>query len=219
MKSNIRFLAVVISSWVWVSGSRARAEEAPESEWIGKVRIAIQEKFAKLPEVKANVGEGGVKFTTMDLRDSLTEVDGEHYYAFRFQAPAEGGDLVWSFKSTPVLSHFYIFAENERMQGFTGFQSRYLPEDTENVGSKGDRFIIQKLVHRNMKPGGGYIMWFKAGEGGEPKLTFSLNFTTKDSVSVFKKFFPMLYPELTSPPEEPREELRSTSKPADQSQD
>lgn len=215
MESNIRFLAVVLSTWVWVSGSRVGAEEAPESEWIGKVRIAIQEKFAKLPEVKANADKDGVKFTTMDLSDSHTVVDGEHYYAFRFQAPAEGGDLVWSFKSTPVFSRYYIFAEKERMQGFSGFQSRNLPEDTENVGSKGDRFIIQKLGHRNMKPGGGYIMWFKAGEGGEPMLTLSLNFTTKDSVSVFKKFFPMLYPELTSPPEE----TRVTSKSADQTQD
>ncbi len=194
MIKAIRFAAVVLLAWAWIPCFSARAEETEESDGIRKVRIALQEKFKKLPEVKVNSGKDHVSFAKVDLSGSLTEVDGEKYYAFRFQSLDEEGDLVWAFRPGKGLVSWYIFTEKERMQGFSTFIDYILPQDVENVGKKGNVFVLQMLNHRNMKPGKGYIMWFKFKEGGEPQVTLSLNIVAKNSVSTYKELFPMMYP-------------------------
>ena len=102
--------------------------------------------------------------------------------------------MVWSFRLSNGLESWYILPEKERMKGFANFYNYLLPQDVEKVGKKGDGFVLQTLGHQDMKPGKGYIVWFKFKDVEKPQVTLSLNIVPKNSASSYKEIFPMLFP-------------------------
>jgi len=119
-----------------ITHSHAREEGNNETPEVRKLRIALQEKYAKLPVVKPETRLGNVSYTMIDLSGTPTKVEDENYYAFRFVTPKEEGNLVWSFRPEKGLLQWYIVPEKDRMFGFHTFSRRHLTQDVENVGGK-----------------------------------------------------------------------------------
>lgn len=175
----------------------SRAEELlkPESDKIRNIRTALQAKYAALPEVPLNTDANGVKFLTVDLKDSLTEIDGLNYFAFRFRTGVKFAPFVWSFKKPTRPTEWFIFPEKGRMEGFDTFYHAYLPQDLEGIGKKDDHFLVQVLGQNYIEKDTGYIMWFRLDKQEEPKITLSMNMIPDLKSYSFSEVFPMLYGE------------------------
>lgn len=194
----ITLRTLFIAAWTaatCIFSSLSRGEELEaEPDKIRNIRIALQEKYANLPELSLNTNLNDIKFHTADLKDSLTEVDGRKHYAFRFRTSAELAPFIWAFKSPKGSVEWFIFPEKGRMKGFDMFFRANLQQDMEGIGAKGDAFFLNDLGKNSIEADKGYIMWFSFDEGTEPKVTLSMNMITDLKFPRFVNAFPMLYP-------------------------
>ncbi len=207
MKTAIRFSALYLSAWMLVSNSHLQAQDHEELDSVKRLRIAVQDKFDKLPVVKVNTDKDKVGFTTLDLGNTLTEVNGEKYYAFRFRSPKVPADMTWAFNPGEGFVSWYIVPEKDRMQGFERFTRTILPNDVEGFGMAGDTCFLQWLDRKHMKTDSGYIIRFKFKDVENPKVSLSLNFIAKRPKDPFKTLFPMI--------PEPKKKAPAASSPSD----
>jgi hypothetical protein len=175
-----------------VEDEGSNKDEAPETR---ARREGLQANIAKFPLVKLNTEVARVHFETLDLKKTLTVVDGVKYYAFRFRTPDEVGDLVWSFLTPGRPHEWYILAAAGTMHGFDTFFYSSLPRDVPGLGKTGRSFIVQELSRSFLKSNSEYIIWFTISDGTQPPpYPVSLNmFVERDQGP--SDIFPMLFQE------------------------
>ncbi len=164
--------------------------ETPESR---NVRVALQQKVAELPMVEVNTKIEEVGFETIDLTETLTDVEGKRYFAFRFTTPQNPGDLIWSFRAPKGHVGWYIVPAEGRMNGFRTFYRHTLSQDVPTVGEQGDIVVMQELPTRDLKPNTDYIIWFRLADDVAPIVPLSLNVLPDHSHSRYLVIFPMLF--------------------------
>lgn len=180
--------AIIILAW----GISCQSAVASEEPAIGNLRVALQAKYADLVEVKLNGVTADVKFQIVDMRNSIVEVNGKKYCAFRFKTGSKVHQLTWCFRKPPGLREWYIFRESGTMQGFYTFKDFIIREDTEGWGSVGDLFVVQSLPSTHFEPNTGYIMWFGITDAADCSINLSLNMTNVPDHSRFSAVFPSI---------------------------
>ena len=166
----------------------------PESEQEKARRVALQAKYKELPEVKLNRVKEDVKFQIVDMRKSLTEVNGVKYCAFRFKTEDTVSQLTWCYRMPPGIRRWYIIPEKGRMEGFFNFRKFIFNHDDESEGwgSKGDLFAAQSLPSRYFEPNSGYIIWFEILDRADSAINLSLNMTPVPDGSTYSAVFPTI---------------------------
>lgn len=167
-------------------------EELPPH--ILKLQKTLQEMQGELTKVEVNTKKADIDFKALEFKGKTFKVGEKEYYAFRFTAPKQGGDFVWSFRMPEGCLAWYIVAAKGEMDGFTRFFNRYIREDIPDICEKGDLFIYQTLPGRNFTPGSDYIIWINIREGGSTTLPLSLNFLSDDQKGTEEDLFPLLSP-------------------------
>ena len=182
----IFFLGVVLE----LAPAAAAAErQFAEDQEIKVRRLALQAKYAELPEVKLNQDPKAVKFGIIDMRKSVFDIDGKKYCAFRFKTGGKVSQLTWCFRCPPGLIGWYIHREKGQMEGFYTFQKFMLYHDKQEWGSKGDSFAVQSLPSTSFEPNTGYIMWFQITEAADSAINLSLNMTDVADHAPFSAVF------------------------------
>ncbi len=177
------------------ASSSSREGTIRETPHMRNLRLSLQAKHRELSRVNVNTTLESVMFETVDLSHSMTHVDGNQYYAFKFATPEEGGNMYWAFKSVGGVQSWYIIPVEGQMHGFSNFNRIILPEDIPDVGNKHDLMFIQQLPGRNLRPKDEYIMWFRMHDALKPEVTLSLNIFPESERHSFPAIFPMLFRE------------------------
>ncbi len=172
--------------------SNAIEPQDDEDISVGGIRRALQAKYAALPEVKLNAVKEDMKFEIVDMKKSITDIDGSKYCAFRFKTGNNVSQMVWCFRIPPGLQSWYIFSEKGRMEGFNTFDKFVLRNDEEPIGSNGDYGIVQSLTSRHFTPNTGYIMWFKIRDNADSAINLSINMTPVPDHSRYSEVFPWI---------------------------
>jgi len=188
----------------WAVSARVSAQDGAEEkhQHVLRLNAELQRKVAQLPVATVNTALDSVKFTTLALDDTLTVVDGQNNYAFRFTTPSTPGDLMWAFQLAPGLAEWYICPASGTMTGFKTFSDKRLPHDVEGIGKKGERFIIQRHYASYLKPDTEYIMWFHFETGKPAAVRFSLNAVAGEELTV-SHLFPVFWEGQLAPPGAP----------------
>jgi len=157
-----------------------------------KLRAALQAKYADLIEVKLNPDPADVKFQIVDMRNSMVQMDGMRFCAFRFKTGEKAHQLTWCFRKPPGLRRWYIIPQSGTMQGFNNFREFIIREDKEGWGSTGDLFLVQSLPSTHFKPNTGYIIWFMIDDAADSSINLSLNMTDVPDYSRYAAVFPTI---------------------------
>jgi hypothetical protein len=147
---------------------------------------ALRKHFDHFAVVIPNVGKSAGAYRWMAFTNDPVVIEGGLYYAFRFKAPEEPLNLVWSFiqnceRPSPSWS-WYIVPRKNSMRGFTDFHSVYGKDAVSGLTRSTDLTIFQDLPARNFEAGGEYCMWLSPQHGLPTGLLVSLNFSTDDYV-------------------------------------
>ena len=172
--------------------STAKEPQSEENAEVRAVRTAFQAKYDILPEVKLNTVKEDVKFQIVDLRKSITQIDGAKYCAFRFKTGKKVSQLTWCFRRPAGLRSWYIFRQKGRMEGFSYFHNFALSKDDEEMGNKGDLCFVQSLTSDHFDPETGYIMWFKIKSDADAAINLSLNMTAVEDGARYSAVFPAI---------------------------
>jgi len=159
---------------------------------ISVIRRALQAKYESLPVVNLNAVKEDVKFEIVDMKKSITTIEGSKYCAFRFNTGNKVSQLVWCFRKPPGLRSWYIFSEKGRMDGFTDFNMFKLSDDGGGMGSIGDLCCVQSLTSRHFSPNTGYIIWFEIRDNADSAINLSLNMTPVPDNSRYSEVFPSI---------------------------
>lgn len=183
---------IILFALVAFTSLESKAIEPDDTEIasVRAVRNALQAKYKSLPEVKLNAVKEDVKFEIVDMRKSITEIDGSKYCAFRFKTGAKVSQLVWCFRIPPGLQSWYIFPEKGRMEGFNHFNKFVLSDDEKAMGSIGDLCIVQSLTSHYFEADSGYIIWFKIRDHADSAINLSINMTPVPDGSRYSAVFP-----------------------------
>ena len=183
------FVALFLAFLASFSAPLAFASEVASAD---SHQRALQAKYADLIEVKLNSVAADVKFQIVDMRNSIVEVNGKKYCAFRFKTGDKVHQLTWCFRKPPGLHSWYILPESGTMDGFNHFDEFIIREDTTGWGSVGDLFFVQSLPSTSFKPNTGYIMWFQIGNAADSSINLSLNMTNVPDYSRYSAVFPTI---------------------------
>lgn len=156
------------------------------------VRLALQAKYDELPEVKLNAEKKSVNFQFVDMKKTITEIEGAKYCAFRFKTGDKVGNLMWCFRGPVGFQLWCLMPEKKRMEGFRSFRRHRLSEDVEKLGSKGDQIFVQSLNSRYFEPNKGYFIWFKIKTDAGSSTSLSLNMIPLPDNSSYSSLFPFI---------------------------
>lgn len=179
---------------IMASFASAIEPRRPESEEEKNRRVALQAKYKELPEVKLNRVKEDVKFQIVDMRKTITEVNGAKHCAFRFKTADKVSQLTWCFRFPPGIRRWYIMPEKGRMEGFFHFDRFVFNHDDESEGwgSNGDLFAVQSLPSRYFEPNTGYIIWFEIRDNADSAINLSLNMLPVPDGSTYSAVFPTI---------------------------
>jgi hypothetical protein len=156
-----------------------------------KIRTTLQAKAPEIIEVKLNYDPANVKFDIVDMRNSMVEIDGMRFCAFRFKTGKKVHQLTWCFRIPPGLQDLNIIPKSGTMHGFTRFRRFSLQNnDLHAWGSLGDSFHVQSLPSTHFDPNSEYLIWFRIDEAAASAINLSLNMTDVPDGSPFSAVFP-----------------------------
>lgn len=164
------------------------AEDPPH---IIALRKTLQEKQEGFVKVDVNTDKADTAFENVDFKGKTFVQDGKTYYAFRFTAPEQEGELVWSFRMPLGDCQWYIVPGEGEMNGFSQFFAKSLKEDVPGLGKKGDWFYLQFLDGENFMAGSDYIIWFHSPGDDRTTVPVSINFLPKEESRNTKEMYPM----------------------------
>lgn len=145
--------------------------------------IALQRHFDGFPLVTPNAAESEGTYHWIAFTNDPVVVDGELHYAFRFKAPDEPRNLVWSCFYDKISGQtWYIVPRTNRMEGFTEFRWIAGSVGVPGLGRADDYVFFQDLPARCLEPGAEYCLWFRPAHGLLKGVMASINLSKDYSV-------------------------------------